>query len=214
MTANRWVRGAAVAVLAVLLCVAGMLLRPIVVPDNQSEPAVLNPTEIGFAQDMLAHHQQALIMVQRLDTGVDPTIRQLAQQISDTQRLEIGTLLGWLRLANASPTNPHPMAWMPATDMPAGHDHSAMTGTTTMPGMATMQELDALSADKGADAETYFLQLMLRHHRGGVAMAQAADKLVKSGAVKESARAMITEQSQEAGIMTLLLAQRGVQPLS
>ncbi|WP_067562512.1 DUF305 domain-containing protein [Nocardia acidivorans] len=214
MTADRRVRGALVGVIAVVLCIAGMLLRPLVIPENESAPAVLNPAEIGFTQDMLAHHQQALIMVQRLDTGIDPAIRQLAQQISDTQRLEIGTLLGWLRLANASPTNPHPMSWMPEADMPAGHDHSAMTGTATMPGMATMRELDALSADKGADAETYFLQLMLRHHRGGVAMAQAADKLVKSGPVKESARAMITEQSQEAGIMTLLLAQRGVQPLS
>ncbi|MRH88351.1 DUF305 domain-containing protein [Nocardia sp. SYP-A9097] len=216
MTANRWVRAALIGVLAVLLCTVGMLLRPLVIPENTSAPRVLNPTEIGFTQDMLAHHQQALMMVQRLDTGADPSIRQLAQQISDTQRIEIGTLLGWLRLANAAPTNSHPMAWLPAKDTPAGHDHSTMTGSaaTTMPGMATMQELDALSAAKGTDAETLFLQLMLRHHRGGVGMAQAADKLVESGPVKESARAMITEQSQEAGIMTLLLAQRGVQPLS
>ncbi|MEV6067003.1 DUF305 domain-containing protein [Nocardia sp. NPDC052001] len=216
MMTDRRVRVAVMAVLAVLLCGAGMLLRPLVIPDNESAPAVLNPTEIGFTQDMLAHHQQALVMVQRLDTGVDPSIRQLAQQISDTQRVEIGTLLGWLRLANASPTNPHPMSWMSAMDMPAGHDHASMASSaaTTMPGMATMPELDALSAAKGSDAESLFLQLMLRHHTGGVGMAKDADKLIGSGPVKESARAMITEQSQEAGIMTLLLAQRGVQPLS
>ncbi|WP_327140005.1 DUF305 domain-containing protein [Nocardia sp. NBC_01327] len=220
MTGTRWVRAAGLAALAVLLCVSGMLLRPFIIPDTQSAPPILNPTEIGFTQDMMAHHEQALIIVQRLDPAADPTIRRLAQQISDSQRMEIGTMLGWLRLANASPTDPHPMSWMRSTGMPGGTDHSAMTMTTaatagaTMPGMATLAELDALSAARGAAAETLFLQLMLRHHRGGVAMAQAADKQVASGPVKETARAMITAQSQEAGIMTLLLAQRGAQPLA
>ncbi|MCU1642257.1 MAG: hypothetical protein JWN03_2532 [Nocardia sp.] len=222
MTGNRWVRAAGLAALAVLLCLSGMLLRPFIIPDSQSAPPVLNPTEIGFTQDMMAHHEQALIIVQRLDPAADPTIRQLAQQISDTQRIEIGTMLGWLRLANASPTDPHPMSWMRSTGMSGGTDHSAMSMPTTtapaagaaMPGMATLAELDALSAARGSAAETLFLQLMLRHHRGGVAMARAADKQVTSGPVKETARSMITAQSQEAGIMTLLLAQRGAQPLA
>lgn len=186
-----------------------MVLRPMLVPDNQSTPSVLNPTEIGFAQDMLSHHQQALLMVQRLDPGVDASIKSLAQQISDAQRVEIGTMLGWLRLANASPTNPNPMEWM-ATDESAAHQHSS---DGLMPGMATLAELDALSAAHGADAETLFLQLMQRHHLGGVAMAEAADHLLAAGAVKEAARGMITAQNQEAGIMTVVLAQRGAQPL-
>lgn len=218
MTATRWVRTASLAALALILVAAGMLLRPALIPENAAAPPVLTPTEVGFVQDMAAHHQQALFMVQRLDTGVDPAIRGLAQQIADTQRLEIGTLLGWLRLANASPTNPHPMSWMPAADMPAGHNHSPTTtaagSSPLMAGMATMAELDALSAARGGDAETLFLQLMLRHHTGGVSMAKAADTVVASGAVKEAARAMISAQSQEAGIMTLLLAQRNAQPLS
>ncbi|WP_067709737.1 DUF305 domain-containing protein [Nocardia yamanashiensis] len=216
MTRARWARAAGLATLAALLMLAGFVLRPALVPESHSAPPVLTPTEIGFAEDMTAHHEQALLMTQRLDAGVDPAIRRLAQQIADTQRLEIGTMLGWLRLANASPTNPHPMNWMHAAS--TTHDHASMTTgaaeSTRMPGMATLAELDALSAARGADAETQFLQLMQRHHRGGVAMAQAVDKLVESGAVKEAARGMISGQSQEAGIMTLLLAQRGVQPLS
>ncbi|MEV6772281.1 DUF305 domain-containing protein [Nocardia sp. NPDC051030] len=219
MTGNRWLRAAGLAALAFALVAVGMVLRPLVITDNQSAPAVLTPVEVGFVQDMAAHHQQALIMVQRLDSGVDPGVRQLAQQIADTQRMEIGTLMGWLRLANASPTSSHPMAWM-KTENSGGHNHSGMSTTSTaasadsMPGMATLAELDALAAARGSDAETLFLQLMLRHHRGGVAMAQAADGLVTSGPVKESARGMITTQSQEAGLMTLLLAQRNAQPLS
>ncbi|MEU1204994.1 DUF305 domain-containing protein [Nocardia sp. NPDC005825] len=208
-------RRLAVAALAVALLAAGMLLRPLLIPDTHAAPPVLDAVEIGFSQDMTAHHEQALIMVQRLDSGVDPTVRQLAQQIADAQRMEIGTLLGWLRLANASPDSRHPMAWMTST---AAHDHSmtAMPGTngTSMPGMATQAELDALAAARGKDAEVLFLQLMLRHHRGGVAMAKAADELVASGPVKEAARGMVTAQSQESGLMTIMLAQRNAQPLS
>ncbi|GAB3203601.1 DUF305 domain-containing protein [Nocardia tengchongensis] len=209
-------RPLAIAVLALTLLAAGMLLRPLLIPEHET-PAVLNQTEIGFSQDMAAHHGQALIMVQRLDSGVDPTVRQLAQQIADAQRMEIGTLLGWLRLANASPDSKHPMAWM-TSDSAGAHDHSmptmAATNGTAMPGMATQTELDALAVARGKDAEVLFLQLMLRHHRGGVAMAKAADQLVASGPVKEAARGMIAAQSQEAGLMTIMLAQRNAQPLS
>lgn len=218
----RWRRPAAFTVLALALLTTGFLVRPLVVPESVSAAPVLTPVEIGFAQDMLAHHEQALFMVQRLDPAADPTIRRLAQQIADTQRTEIGTMLGWLRLADASPSNTHPMAWM-HTKSAATADHS-MTGMpgmdmpatqpgTTMPGMATQAELDHLATTRGTDAETLILQLMLRHHRGGVAMAQAVDQLLPSGPVKEAARGMITTQSQEAGLMALLLAQRGAQPL-
>ncbi|WP_306364971.1 DUF305 domain-containing protein [Nocardia sp. CC227C] len=196
-----------------------MALRPSLIPDNRSAPPVLDAVEIGFTRDMLAHHEQALLMVQRLDPAADPAIRKLAQQISDTQRVEIGTMLGWLRLAGVSPTTREPMAWMRASEAAAAHGHSAPTSTTAansgqrMPGMASYAELDALASARGADAETLFLQLMLRHHLGGVTMAKAADELLTSGPVKEAARAMMTAQNQEAGIMTIVLAQRGAQPL-
>ncbi|WP_460724040.1 DUF305 domain-containing protein [Nocardia heshunensis] len=197
---------------------AGFLVRPLAISYGSSTASVLNSVEIGFSQDMTSHHEQALIMVLRLDSGVDPTVRRLAQQIGDSQRMEIGTMLGWLRLANAAPDSRHPMAWM---NTAAAQQHS-MTGMSTMtsangtsmPGMATQAELDALATARGQDAEVLFLQLMLRHHRGGVAMAKAADELLASGPVKEAARGMITAQSQEAGLMTVMLAQRGAQPLS
>jgi len=155
-------------------------------------------------------------MVQRLDRGVAPTVLRLAQQLSDAQRIEIGTMLGWLRLADASPLSPHAMAWMHA-DAAASHQHStAVAGPPTgdtMPGMASTAELDALAAACGHDAEILFLQLMLRHHQGGLAMARAADELLASGPVKETARSMFQSQSQEAGVISVLLTQLGGQPL-
>ncbi|MEV0339274.1 DUF305 domain-containing protein [Nocardia sp. NPDC050713] len=201
------VRIAAFASVALLLLALGAALRPLALPEKHTAAAVLDAIEIGFAQDMTAHHQQALLMTQRLDPAAAPTVRRVAEQLADTQRVEIGTMLGWLRLADASPLSPRPMAWM--ADSAASHHHSARPSDAPMPGMATTAELDALAAARGRDAEILFLQLMIRHHQGGIAMAQAADRQLTEGPVKEAARAMIQSQGQEVGVMSLLLTQLG-----
>ncbi|MEU6562342.1 DUF305 domain-containing protein [Nocardia nova] len=210
---SRWFHWASYAAAALILLVIGAALRPLVLPEKHTAPPVLDATEIGFAQDMTAHHQQAIQIVARLDPGVDPQVQRLARQIDQSQRVEIGTMLGWLRLANAAPTSNRPMAWMNSADM-AAHQHSGAPATApAMPGMATMADLDRLSAARGRDAEVLFLQLMYRHHQGGLAMARAADQEIASGPVKEQARAMIVAQGQETGLMALMLTQRDAQPL-
>ncbi|MFX0578551.1 DUF305 domain-containing protein [Nocardia nepalensis] len=214
MNGRAWIRVAAFGCAAVLLLALGAALRPLFTDDPGASREVLSDTEIGFVQDMLAHHNQALLIVARLEPGADPTVRALAQQIADTQRTEIGMLLGWLRLARAGTTNPRPMAWMHniAPDA-SGHHHSSSTedaASGRMPGMASRDELDALADARGTQAETQFLRLMQRHHYGGIQMAHAADGLLTSGVVKQTARDMVTGQGREAGLMGLLLAQRAV----
>ncbi|MFI6315483.1 DUF305 domain-containing protein [Nocardia fusca] len=199
---RRLLCGAAVSSVLLLL-VLGAALRPLFIHESRAATPVLTPAETGFVQDMAGHHQQALTLVDNLAADTDPTVRRLAEQIADAQRLEIGMMLGWLRLAGATPTNPHPMAWMPA-----GH-HGTGPATSAMPGMATRADLDALAAARGGAAETMFLQLMYRHHRGGVTMAQAFDELSTGGPVEQAARDMISTQTQESGMIGLLLAQRG-----
>ncbi|MQY17377.1 DUF305 domain-containing protein [Nocardia macrotermitis] len=216
---GRAYRVAAYAATALILLVIGAALRPVILPEHPTPTPILNDVEIGFAQDMVTHHEQALFLVQRLDPGADPTVLRLAQQIDQSQRVEIGTMLGWLRLAGAAPMSNHPMAWMHnGTTTAATHSGMSMTtattsAATTMPGRATQAQLDALAAARGRDAAVLFLQLMYRHHLGGITMARAADRALPSGAVKEQARAMITGQSQEVGMITYLLSQLGAQPL-
>ncbi|MGW1740786.1 DUF305 domain-containing protein [Nocardia sp. NPDC001965] len=206
---NRLRNAVAVVVAAGLLLVLGAAIRPLFV-DDPGPPEILSATEIGFIQDMAAHHAQALVMVQRLDPGADPAVRGLAGQIEDTQISEIGTLLGWLRLAGAPVTGSAPMSWMPEQthDHHAAHDPDA----AAMPGMAAQAELDALSAARGRDAAILFLRLMQRHHEGGIGMARVADALLTQGVVKQVAREMITAQTQETGLMALLLAQLEASP--
>ncbi len=202
----RALRVAAAAVAAVFLLVLGAALRPVLIPETTAAAPVLTATELGFVQDMTAHHQQALILAERLDPAADPTVRRLADQIADTQRVEIGTLLGWTQLAGAAPTAAQPMAWMPET---GSHHHDSTASAVSMPGLATTAELDALAAARGAAAEILFLRLMYRHHAGGITMARTADTLLASGAVKQSARAMVQSQSQELGYLGMLLDARG-----
>ncbi|WP_194824676.1 DUF305 domain-containing protein [Nocardia sp. XZ_19_231] len=208
MTVGRVIRLAFAGAAALFLLALGAALRPLFVTETAAPAPVLTATELGFVQDMTAHHQQALILTERLDPAADPTVRRLADQIADTQRVEIGTLLGWTQLIGAAPTADVPMSWMART-----HHHST-AGPTTMPGMATTADLDALAAARAADAETLFLQLMYRHHAGGITMARAADTLLTSGPVKQAARAMAQSQSQELGYLGMLLDLRGARPAS
>ncbi|MEV0030010.1 DUF305 domain-containing protein [Nocardia sp. NPDC050793] len=200
-------RIAAFASVALLLLALVTALRPLALPERHTAAPVLDTVEVGFAQDMTAHHQQALLMTQRLDPQAAPTVRRIAEQLAGTQRIEIGMMLGWLRLADASPLSSRPMTWM--TDTAAAHQHSPRQPDALMPGMASTAELDALAAARGQDAEILFLQLMIRHHQGGIAMATAADRQLADGPVKEAARAMVQSQGQEVGVMSLLLTQLG-----
>ncbi|MGV0153091.1 DUF305 domain-containing protein [Rhodococcus sp. GB-02] len=219
MTATRSVKAVALVAAALMLLVLGAALRPLLAPENHTQTAVLSETEIGFVHDMATHHQQALFILARLSPDVNPAVTRLAQQIDEVQRTEIGVMLGWLRLADVPPNSRTPMEWMEASASGTGdgHHHPAPTAIETdaevMPGMATTEELERLGAARGSDAEVLFLQLMERHHRGGIAMALAADALLESGPVKQSARDMINTQSQESGLMALMLGQRGAQPL-
>ena len=131
----------------------------------------LSAVEEGFLQDMSAHHQQALAMAQLVDRpGVDPRVLTLARQIRVEQANEVGTMTGWLQMADRPIGNPTPMSWMTRYGS-EGHGHGG-GGGAPMPGMATEDELAALGSMPPEQAGTRFLQLMQRHHYGGIAMAE------------------------------------------
>jgi uncharacterized protein (DUF305 family) len=211
----RWIRPALVVVAVVgllLLGAAGGLL--IGMPDS-SKPAVPGPdsVDVGFAQDMTAHHQQAVTMASwERDHTTDPVLHQLAADIEATQTGQIGRMQGWLELwgAAALPTGGH-MAWMSEPS----HDHTptAAGGVATMPGMASDEELAALRAATGRELDVLFLQLMLRHHQGGVGMLEYGAEHATMPQVRNLAEQMLRSQSTETDYLRQLLAERGGQPL-
>lgn len=216
--APRWMRIVMVgaAVLAVLLLGAslGMLAQ---LPGRGAAQPATDSVDVGFAQDMSVHHRQAVLMAGLArDRSTDPEIRALAFDIERTQLEQIGRMQGWLSLWNAPslPTGEH-MTWM-------AHDGSAhaaahggqepAAGVAEMPGMATAAELDQLRAAGGRDFDVLFLQLMLRHHQGGVPMAEYAAQYAETAQVRNLAEKMLISQGAESEYLGDLIVERGAQP--
>ncbi|MFD0364882.1 DUF305 domain-containing protein [Nocardia sp. GCM10030253] len=59
----------------------------------------------------------------------------------------------------------------------------------------------------------FFLQLRIRHHRGGVGMAQAAFNTGSAAAATRQALEIVNEQGNEIGPMTAMLTAMRAQPL-
>ncbi|WP_232851014.1 DUF305 domain-containing protein [Nocardia acididurans] len=174
-------------------------------PDATDPGLRLTAVEIGFAQDMSTHHDQVVLLASTLARDVTAQIRALADQMSTAQTAEIAMMRGWLALFDLPRTAEQPMSWMTGT-----HQH---TGGAAMPGMASTGEITRLAAARGADAEVLFLQLMIRHHRGGVDMAQAAYAHASNAQVRRTAMEIVRQQVSELGVMTTLLTAREADPL-
>lgn len=185
-----------VALLTALLGVlaGGFLLAP-------QRPAE-DSAAVGFARDMSVHHAQAVRMAEAIrDRTQDPAIRSFAQDVALTQQAQIGIMSAWLEGWGYSETSRGPrMAWMGAP----------VEGP--MPGMATSAEVQALGTLPIAQAEDRFLAMMVAHHTGGVAMAEAGAALVDRPEVVSLAQGIARAQTAEVEALQSLRAQRGLPP--
>lgn len=206
-----WV-GLGVGVIAAAVVLAGIVLA------GWQRPPSEDSAEAGFARDMQVHHAQAVEMAFLLrDRTNDPVMRIIALDIITTQQQQIGQMYGWLRMWGLPQSSSQPaMAWMAGA---SGHGAMSMgstppaatTASANMPGMATREEMDALRESQGRAAETLFLQLMIRHHRGGIAMAESARALASDPNVVLLADAIASSQAAEITQMETLLAERVTQ---
>ena len=182
--------------------------------------------DAGFARDMSDHHAQAVQMATTIrDRTANPEIRSLALDILLTQQHQIGQMYGWLTAWHLPPTSTGPaLSWMSAssTSQPGastGHDMSGMgegdshgrPGGRSMPGMARSGELTRLARLPDRPAQRLFLTLMIRHHRGGVAMARQAASRAEQPVVRRLARSIAAAQTAEIAALRQLLAERGGQ---
>ena len=170
----------------------------------------------GFARDMKTHHDQAVEMSWIVrDRTDDELVRSLAYDIARTQENQSGQMAGWLASWGLRATGPgEQMEWM----QDLGHDHeddpnAQLTDEGRMPGMASDEELAELRSLSGEEAEVFFLQLMIRHHKSGVPMAEVAVDHSQNDAVETLARSIITSQTSEVETMTAMLQERGAEPL-
>jgi uncharacterized protein (DUF305 family) len=188
---------AAAIVIGLLLGFAAGWLAPRLTTPGDSSP------EAGFARDMINHHAQAvamgLIAFQRAET---PAVRQLGVDLATAQQGEIGAMHTWLRQWRLEPTGSQPpMEWMP--------EPSTLSRDGLMPGMATDAEMRQLREARGKALDILFLQLMIRHHLGGVHMIDAILTLTDDPEVVQVARTMKNTQQTELNNLHAELAALG-----
>jgi uncharacterized protein (DUF305 family) len=217
--APRWPRNALLLVIAVALVLLGGGAAVALGIGRTTTPDA-NSVDAGFAWDMSRHHLQGIEMANLApDRSKDPVIRSLAFDISATQTNQVGRMQGWLALWGLPNTSGRaPMFWMgglPASSsMPdmAGMTMDAGPGTL-MPGMATDAEMARLRSLSGKAWDVDFLRLMIRHHQGGLKMAEYAAQNAQEPAVRQLAESMALTQTAEVHTMAQLLAERGGTPL-
>jgi uncharacterized protein (DUF305 family) len=151
-----------------------------------------NSPEAGFARDMMVHHSQAVNMAQLLyDRTQNSELRIIALDIMLSQQTQIGQMTGWLDIWGLPVASAAlPMTWM---DMPT---------RGLMEGMATDDQLAALRAAKGVDADRLFIQLMIPHHQSAIHMAKAVLERSKEPVVVDLAQAVIDTQQREIDELT------------
>jgi len=202
---SRW-PVAVLALLGIVIALAGMFWfgRASVV----GSVPVSTSADAGFLRDMQTHHEQAvemaMLMRERTD---DADLRAIAYDIATAQSQQSGIMYGWLQQWGLDQYGV-PMLWMQGGDGHPGHATPADGGGATMPGMATREQLAELEAADGARAERLFLELMIAHHRGGIEMAEAAERLATQPIVRDFAAKTIAVQTAEIDAMERMLAER------
>ncbi len=150
------------------------------------ENASWNKADQKFVQEMIPHHEQAVVMSEMVgNVEVSTETATLASDIMGAQASEIELMQGFL--------NEWGVESDPNSDPHAGH---MMTGDESH-GMMTDEELAELKDSSGADFEKMWLTMMLAHHKGAVKMAETVIAEGKDLRVKTLAETIISTQQQE-----------------
>ena len=169
--------------------------------DSASSPASadassgFNEADVTFAQGMIPHHQQALEMVE-LTKGrtLSTDAARMVATIKAAQAPEVETMTGWLSdWGKEVPSS---------DDSMSGHDMSNMGSD----GMMTQDEMTDLADAPDAAFEAMWLEMMIRHHEGAIAMANAEKADGKFADAVSLAESIAASQQDEIVEMQRILA--------
>ena len=161
---------------------AGILLLALGACSGQTH----NNADGDFAQGMIPHHQQAIRMSAMAEEAAGPEVKALAKRIAAAQGPEITQMKGWLT------------AW----HLPVEADHGMQHD---MPGMMSTDGMDKLGMTRGNAFDRHWLQMMIEHHQGAIAMAKTELSNGKFPEALELARSIVTSQTAEIAEMRRML---------
>ncbi|MFI7356419.1 DUF305 domain-containing protein [Streptomyces avidinii] len=153
-----------------------------------------NQADVTFAQGMIPHHRQAILMSDMVAAhGASPDVKALAEKIKKAQTPEIETMSGWLN------------AWGEKVPTGVSMDGMGHGDDSGMPGMMDDQDMDRLGNARGNAFDTMFLTMMIEHHEGAIAMAKTEKQQGAYGPAKALADDIITSQTAEITQMRSML---------
>lgn len=152
---------------------------------SQGTPAAtsgqFNQADVEFASHMIAHHQQAVQMANMAARrATTPAVKKLATTIKTAHTREMQQMSGWLT------------AWgkpLPAT----GHGSHG----TPLPGKMTEDEMSALGRTDGPAFDRLWTRMMVKHHKGAVAMAKTQQTTGKNESAVALAKKIEAGQTRE-----------------
>ena len=163
-----------------------------------------NEADVEFATAMVEHHAQAIQMANFTigRDGIDPRIAELAEEIRLSQTAEIDEMAGLLR------------SWgedVPETGFATGDSHShdsEMVGGdhADMPGMMTAAEMEELAGAQGDTFAQRWMQMMIEHHEGALAMVDEVQDDGEHEGLRRLAEQMEAAQRTEIGDLERWLA--------
>jgi uncharacterized protein (DUF305 family) len=135
------------------------------------------PFDLRWLDSMIAHHQGGVLMTEHMVAeSARPELCDLATRIITVQQREIAQMQTWRA------------AWYP--------DAPPLASTTPMMGAGmTAPQMRQMMGDMDLDA--MFLQMMIPHHEGAIAMAEQALAQAEHPEITELAQAIITAQRPE-----------------
>lgn len=145
-----------------------------------------NQADVVFLQNMILHHSQAITMCDSAHAkATSLRVKALALRIKAAQEQEIPQMRQLL------------VAWDAAVP-PNG------TGGQ-MPGMASDQQMQQLTASSGDEFDQMFLRMMVAHHQGAIQMSQTELAQGTDPQARRLAQEIISRQQVEINQMQKLL---------
>ena len=148
-----------------------------------------------FAQMMIPHHEQAVVMATLAETrAASPEIVDLAAEIRAAQQPEIDQMTAWLN------------EW--GVPVMSGDEAMGDHGGHGMSGMLTQDQLGQLEDASGPEFDRLFAEFMIEHHVGAIDM---AEDVVNSQDSRVAALAteIITTQQVEIDQLRAFLERQG-----
>jgi uncharacterized protein (DUF305 family) len=127
---------------------------------------VTSRKDVEFMQGMIMHHGQAVEMTDLIESrSEDMNVRLLGSRIRQSQADEMKFMERWLEVRRETPT-------MAVTGTRSSHAHGGEVSgdKMLMPGMLSLEQMEALKNAKGVEFDRLFLTGMIQHHEGALIM--------------------------------------------